>query len=260
MALLTAYFDESGINKAEQLCVVAGFVGNDAQWVSFIHDWIEAIKPRHNLHMRKLRWNQHPGRIAPLLAKLGPIPYRYNLTPVYCGMWQKDYAEIMEGKVRAKFTTPYMTCAQTCMAITLHEIAKSDDVLFVFERQRVNQSAMENLKSFVFGLIGVDSRVQDIMFSTAKKTVCLDPADYLAYQFREWKINSKSIKAKMGMSILGGDPHGGILTREQIRQKTDDLVKSGIVPGGPPSKPTKELIRQLMKNPYFRGPRLAASS
>lgn len=177
--MLTAYFDESGIHKGDHLCVVAGFVGNEAQWGSFIHDWMEALRPRPLLHMRKLRWKQHPERIAPLLARLGPIPYRYNLTPVYCGMWQKDYEEIMKGKVREKFTTPYMTCAQSCMAIVLGEIAGSDEVQFVFERQRVNQSAMENLKSIVFGLVGVDSRVQDITFSPAKEIPCLEPADYL---------------------------------------------------------------------------------
>lgn len=32
MALLTGYFDESGIHENEHGCVIAGFVGNDAQW------------------------------------------------------------------------------------------------------------------------------------------------------------------------------------------------------------------------------------
>lgn len=258
--MLTAYFDESGIHKGDHLCVVAGFVGNDSQWSAFIHDWIGALKPRLNLHMRKLRWKQHPDRVAPLLARLGPIPYRYNLTPVYCGMRQRDYEQLMKGKLREKFTTPYMNCAQTCMALVLEEIAGSEDVLFVFERQRVNQSAMDNLKSFVFGWMGVDKRVQDITFSTAKKTVCLDPADFLAYQLREWKLNSDSVKAKMGMSILQGDPHGGVLTREQIKQKTDDLVRAGVGIADSRSDPRygkaiSETIKMLSKNPYWRGPR-----
>ena len=84
------------------------------------------------------------------------------------------------------------------MAIVLGEIAGSDDVLFVFERQRVNQSAMENLKSVVFGLVGVDSRVQDVTFSPAKKMPCLEPADYLAFQLREWKLDPNSMKATNG--------------------------------------------------------------
>jgi hypothetical protein len=256
--MLTAYFDESGIHKGDHLCIVAGFVGNDAQWGAVIHDWIEALKPRPNLHMRKLRWNQHPKRIKELLARLGPIPYRYNLTPVYCGIRQRDYEELMKGKLREKFTTPYMTCAQTCMAITLGEVAGSEDVLFVFERQRVSESAMENLRSFVFKLIGVDSRVQDINFSTAKKTVCLDLADYLAFQVREWKLNPNSAKAQMGMPILQGTPHGGVYTREQVKQKTRDLLSAGLGIHDKPSDPrykhaVKQTITQLSKNPFFRG-------
>jgi hypothetical protein len=208
--------------------------------------------------MRKLRWNQHPDRIAPLLAELGSIPYRYNLTPVYCGIWQRDYEELMKGKVREKFTTPYMNCAQLCMAITLNEVAGSDDVLFVFERQRVNRSAMENMKSFVFDLVGVDSRVKDLLFSTAKDTVCLDPADYLAYQLHEWKLDPNSQKSKMGMSILQGKPRGGILTREQIKQKTDTLLRAGLGIEGSQSDPkykgsVSEAVKALMKNPYWRG-------
>jgi hypothetical protein len=41
MAMLTAYFDESGIHKGDHLCVVAGFVGNDAQWLALIRDWVK---------------------------------------------------------------------------------------------------------------------------------------------------------------------------------------------------------------------------
>jgi hypothetical protein len=75
--LLTANFDESGTGHNEQLCVVAGFVGNDAQWASFIADWIPALgHHRKNLHMTKLRWNQRYDAIAESLALLGPIPHR----------------------------------------------------------------------------------------------------------------------------------------------------------------------------------------
>lgn len=32
MAMLTAYFDESGIHPGNHVCVVGGFIGNDVQW------------------------------------------------------------------------------------------------------------------------------------------------------------------------------------------------------------------------------------
>jgi len=50
--MLTAYLDESGTGSEEKLCVVGGFVGNEAQWVSFIGDWIPALgKYPSNLHL-----------------------------------------------------------------------------------------------------------------------------------------------------------------------------------------------------------------
>jgi hypothetical protein len=253
--MLTAYFDESGVTASEQLCVVAGFVGNDAQWLAFIADWIQALKPRKNLHMRKLRWNQYPDSISRALSDLGPIPHKYNLQPVYSGMWWRDYEEIMKGKVREKFTTPYMTCAQACMSTVLREIVQTDEVMFVFDRQHVHRRAIEALDSLVFGIIGVDSRVKGLTFTTAKQTVCLDPSDYLAYQLLHVNVDPNSTRAKMGMSILDVPAHGSMFTREELTRRTDEWVNAGMVPGGGPIKPTRELLQKLTNNPYWRGPK-----
>ena len=97
MALLTGYFDESGIHEGDHLCVISGFVGNDAQWTAFAADWIPAVHPRLNLHMKELRWNQHPERIKKLLLKLGPIPYKYNLKPVSVSLSWRDYNSYVKG-------------------------------------------------------------------------------------------------------------------------------------------------------------------
>jgi hypothetical protein len=258
MALLTGYFDESGVHKGDHLCVVAGFIGNENQWGSYINDWITALGPqRKNLHMQSLRWKQHPQRIAALLEKLGPIPHRYNLTPVYSAMYQRDYREIMEGNVAPEYTTPFMTCAQTCMAITLQEVIGDSEVAFIFERRRVDNGAIESLNSFVFGAVGVDSRVRELTFSTYKHTVCLDAADFLAYQIRELNLDKESPKAKMGMSIMQGEAHGGTFTREQMIEKTADLIRLGVTPGSKPiRKIPDDLVRELIKNKYWRGPKV----
>src|SRR5208283_2300018 len=72
LAMLTAYFDESGIHKGDHLCVVAGWVGNDAQWTSFVVDWIKALGHRKNLHMKSLRsWSGHRAYYERFLSKLG---------------------------------------------------------------------------------------------------------------------------------------------------------------------------------------------
>ncbi len=49
--MLTAYFDETGLSSDEKVCVVAGFVGNDMQWTSFVADWVPSLGQRKNLHV-----------------------------------------------------------------------------------------------------------------------------------------------------------------------------------------------------------------
>jgi hypothetical protein len=257
MALLTAYFDESGIHEGDHWCVVAGFVGNDAQWAAFAKDWFEAIKPRSNLHMTELRWNQHPERIAPLLAKLGPIPYKYNLKAVGVSLKWSDYNSFVKGKVRERFTKPYQICAQSCIGAVLYEIAGSDDVYFIFDRQEgIRREVMQTMRDFVFERVGVDSRIKGLDFIKRTSTLCLDPADYLAFIIRERSIDENSKKAKLGMSIVGDIGYGGRIGPHQLQWMVDSLAEDGFAPDQPlPQHVPQKLIESLMQNPYWRGPK-----
>jgi len=260
MALLTGYFDESGIHEGDHYCVMAGFIGNDAQWGAVAKDWIEALAPRRNLHMTKLRWKQHPERIAPLLARLGPIPYKYNLTPI--GVWLKwsDYNAILKGRVRERFTKPYQMLAQCCMAVALTEVIGSDDIFFLLDRQEgMRREIMHTMRDFVFDRIGVDSRIKGLDFISRTNTVCLDPADYLAFIIRERNIDKSSIKTTLGASILGSESntgYGGRIGPQHLQWMVDNLNADGFAPDRPlPKQVPKRLIHDLMKNPYWRGPK-----
>ena len=257
MGLLTVYFDESGIHEGDHLCVVAGFVGNDAQWQAFAADWVPAILPRLNLHMKELKWKRRPDRVASLLARLGPIPEKFNLTPVAVSMHRKDYNAIVKGKVREKFATPYQLCAQAAIAVVLLEIAGSDDVSFRFDRQEgVRRETMHTVRDFVFERVGVDSRFKGLEFIPRTSTVCLDPADYLAFVVRERELDEKSPKARLGASILGTKGgHGGRIAGPQLQLMVNELVVDGIVPGDAPIAFPKKAVMQLMQNPYWRGPK-----
>ena len=101
---------------------MAGFVGNDAQWTALVADWIPALGQRKNLHMTKLRgWSNQKkrDRIVSDLAKLGPIPHKYNLTPVAVRMFHRDHEQYIKDKVSREFTEPYLLCAQTCISTVL---------------------------------------------------------------------------------------------------------------------------------------------
>ena len=183
LAMLTAYFDESGIHKGNHLCVVAGWVGvgNDAQWPAFAADWIPSIRPRTNLHMKKLRWGpKNRDRVGKLLARLGPIPHKYNLRPVFCGIWQRDYDAVIAGKVRQTFTTPFMLAAQQCMKDALKETPKNEKIAFIFARQDRYQDALRRLEDVVFKRANLDPRVDSISTREYRSTVCFDPADFFS--------------------------------------------------------------------------------
>ncbi|MGI8772967.1 MAG: hypothetical protein ACR2JE_16205 [Acidobacteriaceae bacterium] len=204
LAVLTAYLDESGIHQGDHLCVVAGWVGSEAEWLPFIQPWMTALGRRHNLHMKELRWNQHPERVGNLLARLGPIPENCGLRPVYGGIWQRDYEAIVKGRVKETFTSPYMLAAQRCIAAALHSMgATSERIGFVFDNQELYKDRIARLEKVVFQTAKVDTRVNGISFMKRESTVCLDPADYLAFQLREYNTDKASTKSRLGMSIFG---------------------------------------------------------
>ena len=246
--MLTAYLDESGIHEGDHLCVVAGFVGNNAQWEAFIADWIPAIRPRANLHMKDLRWNKHPKQIASLLAKLGPIPHKYNLIPVGVSLHWKDYYSVDVENTGNKFVNPYVLCAVSCISAVLEEVVGKDDVYFVFDRQeRLRKEAIQVIRDFSFDVCGIDSRFTGSDFINRSTTVCLDPADYLAYLVRERGIDAESFKSKACASIMGTRGcYGGRIELDQLTSMVD-WWKEDHSPS--------EIITDLAKRRFFRGPR-----
>lgn len=254
LAMLTAYFDESGLAPSEKFCTVSGFVGNEAQWCSFAGDWIAALGPnRPNLHLTKLRWNRRYKKIASDLVKFGPIPHRYNLAPVRVGLWHRDVDELIKGKVNETFANPYMLCAVTAIGVVLEEvIGPKDEVMFIFDLQEGKRAwTMEALRKIVFEFAKLDRRVKDIDFRSHKTTVCLDPGDFLSFAFREYQVNKESPKAKACMPIAECDKmYGGFLPREYIEHVAKHYIEHGMVPGSKWRKMSEPLEQFLLKREW----------
>ncbi len=255
MAVLTAYFDESGIHdddpRENHCCVVAGYIGNSDQWHALAAEWIPAIRPRKNLHMKKLRWNQHPERIAPLLARLGPLPEKYNLQPVQVWVRWCDYKAVF-GQSDDPFMEPYVLCANISIITSLLEFLPDDDsIYFIFDRQEgLRRETMEKVRDVNYEWLGIDKRVSGIDFISRETTVCLDPADYLAFMSHEQALEPESQKSKLGKSIFDGRPSvGGKFALPQLRWFANEGVRKS------KDKFPVEEIRNLMKLPYFRGPK-----
>ena len=247
MAVLTAYFDESGTH-GQDACVVAGFLGNDAQWQAMAADWIPSLGQRKNLHMRKLRWNQYPDHIEKFLAELGPIPHKYHLKGIAAAIKWADFNAIVRGKVKSTFANPYQMCAYCAISVVLCELAGDDDCYFVFDRQEgKRKDDMMRMRDIVYEWCGADRRVKDITFLPRQATVCLDPADYLAYAIRERHLDKDSFKAKACAPIIGRGGNGGWFGTPQLKGMVEDWLDG--------KRTIQQKLAKMSSRPYFRGPR-----
>lgn len=247
IAMMTAYFDESGIHKGDHLCVVAGYMGSDAQWIAFVKDWISVLGKRRNLHMHDLRWNK-PKKVRELLDRLGPLPEKHKLTRIVGGVWQKDHADLIKGKLRPRFSSPYVLSAMTCMSNALRALPKSQELLVVFDRQHVYQSTIDSIYDVVFDNLKFDRRVKPPQFSNKKHTVCLDPADFLAFAVYETASNRTSPKARAARSILAnGECLGEIYTRQKVASYVGYALQHGMgIDGDTKGKFTYEEYLKVM--------------
>jgi len=93
---------------------------------------------------------------------------------------------------------------------------------------------MERLHEIVFKWAKVDPRFKDIRLVNHEITVCVDPADYLAFAIRENIVNRQGKKAKATKPILAGykEWRRGIFTRKQVNNMTKRAIAAGMVPGG----------------------------
>lgn len=160
-----------------------------------------------------------------------------------------EYNAIVKGKVVSRWhlTHPYMLCAMCCVATVLQSIG-GDTVYFLFDRQEgLRRETMQKLRDIVFDFVGIDSRVKGLDFIKRQDTVCLDPADYLAFVVRERDIDSTSAKATLGASIIGTKGgYGGRVEAEQLEW----MVKRWNDPND-----IQNIVADLVKNPFFRGPK-----
>jgi hypothetical protein len=129
-----------------------------------------------------------------------------------------------------------MIAAQICVTETMSSVAQDERISFVFDRQHIYESIMKRLYKAVFEISRADPRVdREPSFMDKSVTVCLDPADYLAFEVREYRTNKESKKAELGISILGdGNVVGFIYTREELNRFVSHLVTHDVVPGKKP--------------------------
>jgi hypothetical protein len=223
--VLTAYVDESG-QEQDNWMFVAGFVGNDKHWSDTADAWRVAIAPRKRLHMTTLRFKKD--REKRMLERAGVVPEVCGLTPIFGGVRQSDYRDLIAGPREEKLMNGYICCCFAMVINTLRGIPPNERLEVVFERQ----DRYWWMTEIAMSVIASDRTSKDMLLpdGTPKlaswksvpkdSTPLTQPADYFAHALLQVWRDKHSIKAQWCKPILdanGGEGLGAIMRRPLIR-------------------------------------------
>jgi len=243
---ITAYLDETNQTSGSEHVVVAGFYGDCDQWNNFPSLWREGLGKKSRLHMNDLRWaGKHAiRRTRDLIAKLGSIPHKAKLRPIFGAVKVSDYSDLVatepkhDGRV---IINGYVLCLSLVMSRLALTLPPDAAVKIVCERQ----DTYALLANMLFG--DASKRYarnpqhpyfKSIEFIEKGGSVAIEPADFLAFAVGKYLDENGSRKDQWCRPIFGGiEPkkfgyvYEGSKAREsvlRIQRNTRLAYKSGI--------------------------------
>ncbi len=222
--MLTAYLDESGHSEGD-VCVVAGFFGNESQWQDFLPKWQAAKYPKQNIHMAAQHWGER--KTLELIARIGPIPRQCGLTPLFGVSHVSDFADLIPDDMRRVFRGYFLSLYPNIIE-ALKRIPWDERIKFVLERQH----QYELSAGIMFDLLE-DASIRDGESQIAgrefipKGNPLVEPADCLAYGILQMLRDKESVKSQWCAPILGdrGDWVGEELPRERARSLAVSIMQ-----------------------------------
>jgi len=226
---VTAYLDESQITEDTRHVVIAGFYGENSNWDALGGEWKDALKNRSgHLHMTDLRWNstQAEKRIKPLLEKLGLLPYRQGLTPIYGATKISHFADLLKTDPEKAAFSGYTVCFSQILGKLCVYLPAHASLRVICEEQRVYQGLAQSMFHLVAKWMAKrpDNPWLD-EFGTVPKhsTFMTEPADYLAFAIGKFLDENGTKKDLWCRPIFNGvDPKKmvEVFDREQAREAT----------------------------------------
>jgi hypothetical protein len=225
--MITVYLDESGQSERNSIMVLAGFWGNKEQWDALVPDWVSCLGKRKSLHMKTLRLNSKTGaaRGKILLDRLGPLPHKHKLTPLFAAVKVSDYSDLIEDTKSEREFTGYRVCLVAVMQRLSKYIPAHESIKLVCEDQHEYEIPARQ----AFRQVRVTPPISSpdrpyfsgIEFIPKHSSVLTEPSDFLAYAIAEgYNRGVNSRKAKLCKPIIGpsGQVYGLLLEREWLRR------------------------------------------
>jgi hypothetical protein len=183
LLLLTAYVDETGQEQKDWM-FVAGFYGNDEAWNKVATEWPLSLGPqRKHLHINKLRFKLKSEQR--MLEAAGAVPEKCGLMPIFGGVRQGDFSDILSGTGHSKNISGYVICLWAMLSQALAGLPEGERLELVMEEQRVFapyatvaiRALTENAPKDMY-LPDGRPKLATWRWASKSSTSLLEPADY----------------------------------------------------------------------------------
>jgi len=236
--ILTAYFDESGTHDESPITVVAGVLGNAAQWRKFEVN-LQAIQRKYNFrifHAKEFRARSgefrgwQPSKCVSLAMEMAELTAKSGIHGVIMSFKNSEFEEFYRGgekprklRLDTKYTLAFRSCllqfvVQSAARLQHHKKFHATRLHVVMESGHKNagdaarafREEADDLRELGSDLLA------EITFASKKECLPIMVADFLAYtrfirgerDFDQLGDDLKSIPEKGSLIHLGFNPGG----------------------------------------------------
>jgi hypothetical protein len=200
LAMLRAYFDDSGTHGESLITAISGFMAPANVWHRVERDWLEALadyRSRYGVtwyHAADVANWQGEWRGAPLnVCRAAPMQFaavlgKANVLPVWAAVVNDDYKQYATPEFIARFPTPFDLCFHEAMG-QLYRWCKEN-----LNATRVIPSVAHG--DYLGRVVAAHRRyrgdgdfseyIGPLVIDTPQSVVPLQAADLLAYEFYQW--------------------------------------------------------------------------
>ena len=250
LALLVAYFDESGTHERSPITAIGGFVASKAAWEVFETDLAAVLAPYADKGVREFHMTDclaQEGQYAfiarphinAILWGIGRALKKAEVTAVYAAVVQDDWDEVVtDGPFRDRFPTTYALCFEE-VAVQLarwsRKYGDGEPVVPIFaiadqyQEQATNAAAAMDRSNRYAGYLS------GIAFNRPQVLTPLQAADFAAHSLRGnmenlvyWESFEKAQPTVVfDHATRGKFAHGGCHTKESLLLAIDRFNRTG---------------------------------
>lgn len=234
------YFDESGTHVGSEAAVVAGFVSNTTEWITFSQKWQQVLTDSHLDYFRMSDfenrrgqfsgWSEHAKR--DLLNKLLSIINDHTILSMGCIVLKQSVDSLVSDVVKQICGDAYGLAALGCWRHLGHILQRVDAWTDCsMEAGAKGSGALKSIFEDDFKIPGWrnDHRIQSLHFRDKRMFPPLQAADILAYELykqsaRQFRSEKRSVRYPL--KTLSSMKHLWVYLNEDcLREYNDDVTR-----------------------------------